>query len=80
LRFVAEDTLRARYWQQILRVLRARWHEPHILFIYSLKVATHYHYAAIARALAAAEQGGDMPNAGRSFSRVKRKVEAQAAA
>jgi hypothetical protein len=46
----------------------------------SLKVATHYHYAAIARALAEAEQGGDMPNAGRSFSRVKRSFEAQAAA
>jgi hypothetical protein len=60
--------------------LRARWREPHILFVYSLKVATHYHYAAIARALAEAEQGGDMPNAGRSFSGVKRKVEARAAA
>jgi radical SAM superfamily enzyme YgiQ (UPF0313 family) len=80
LRFVADKSLRARYRQQILRVLRARWREPHILFVYSLKVATHYHYAAIARALAEAEQGGDMPNAGRSFSRVKRRVEAQAAA
>jgi radical SAM superfamily enzyme YgiQ (UPF0313 family) len=80
LRFVADDALRARYRQQILRVLRARWREPHILFVYSLKVATHYHYAAVARALAEAEQGGDMPNAGRSFSRVKRRIEAQAAA
>ena len=80
LRFVADKSLRARYVQQILRVLRARWREPHILFIYSLKVATHYHYAAIASALAEAEQGGDMPNAGRSFSRVKRKVEPRAAA
>jgi len=80
LRFVADEALRARYRQQILRVLRARWREPHILFVYSLKVATHYHYAAIARALAEAEQGGDMPNAGRSFSRVKRRFEAQAAA
>jgi radical SAM superfamily enzyme YgiQ (UPF0313 family) len=80
LRFVADEALRARYRQQILRVLRARWREPHILFVYSLKVATHYHYAAIARALAEAEQGGDMPNAGRSFSRVKRSFEAQAAA
>ncbi len=80
LRFVADEALRARYRQQILRVLRARWREPHILFVYSLKVATHYHYAAIARALAEAEQAGDMPNAGRSFSRVKRRVEAQAAA
>jgi hypothetical protein len=80
LRFVADKSLRARYRQQLLRVLRARWREPHILFVYSLKVATHYHYAAIARALAEAEQGGDMPNAGRSFSRLKRRVEAQAAA
>jgi radical SAM superfamily enzyme YgiQ (UPF0313 family) len=80
LRFVPDKSLRARYRQQILLVLRARWREPHILFVYSLKVATHYHYDAIARALAEAEQGGDMPNAGRSFSRVKRRVEAQAAA
>jgi radical SAM superfamily enzyme YgiQ (UPF0313 family) len=80
LRFVPDKSLRARYRQQILLVLRARWREPHILFVYSLNVATHYHYDAIARALAEAEQGGDMPNAGRSFSRVKRRVEAQAAA
>ena len=33
-----DDALRLRYRQQLLRVLRARWREPHILFIYSLKV------------------------------------------
>jgi hypothetical protein len=44
----------------------------------SLKVATHCHYAAIAKALARAKPGGDMPDAGRSFSRVKRMAEAAA--
>jgi len=81
LRLVADEGLRSRYKQQLSRVLRARWLEPHILFIYALKVATHYHYASITRALAQVEDGGDvMPNAGRSFSRVKRRLEAQAAA
>jgi hypothetical protein len=59
-------------------VLAERWREPHILFIYALKVATHCHYAAIAKALARAKPGGDMPDAGRSFSRVKRMAEAAA--
>ena len=31
-----DATLGVRYRQQILRILRARWREPHILFIYSL--------------------------------------------
>ena len=81
LRLVGDEALRARYRQQLLRVLRARWLEPHILFVYALKVATHYHYAAITRTLAQVDDGsGIMPNAGRSFSRVKRRIEAQAAA
>ena len=81
LRFVADSALRLRYRQQLYRMLRARWREPHILFIYALKVATHYHYAAIARALMQAPGSGDvLPNAGRSFSRVKRRREVQAAA
>jgi hypothetical protein len=81
LRLVADEALRSRYRQQLSRVLRARWREPHILFIYALKVATHYHYAALTRALAQVEDGGHvMPNAGRSFSRVKRWPEVQAAA
>jgi radical SAM superfamily enzyme YgiQ (UPF0313 family) len=80
LRLVADDSLRSRYRQQLLRVLRARWREPHILFIYALKVATHYHYAAITRALVQVEGKREvLPNAGRSFSRVKRRA-AQAAA
>ena len=81
LRLVADELLRSRYRQQLLRVLRARWREPHILFIYALKVATHYHYAAITRALVQVEGNSEvLPNAGRSFSRVKRRAEAQAAA
>jgi hypothetical protein len=62
-------------------VLRARWAEPHILFIYALKVSFHYHFAALAKALGQANEGERaMPAAGRSFSRVKRRVEGQAAA
>ena len=81
LRFVADAALRLRYRQQLYRMLRARWREPHILFIYALKVATHYHYAEIARALMQVQGSGDvLPNAGRSFSRVKRRREVQAAA
>ena len=81
LRLVADEALRSRYRQQLLRVLRIRWREPHILFVYALKVATHYHYAAITRALAQVEDGsGVLPDAGRSFSRVKRRVRVQAAA
>jgi len=78
---LADGALRSKYRQQILRILRARWREPHILFIYALKVTFHYHFAAIARALRkVSETGGAMPTAGRSFSRVKRRLEAQAAA
>jgi hypothetical protein len=76
-----DGVLRSRYRRQLLGVLRARWREPHILFIYALKVSFHYHFAAIARALQnVGETGGVMPTAGRPFSRVKRRREAQAAA
>jgi hypothetical protein len=68
-----DGVLRSRYRRQLLGVLRARWREPHILFIYALKVSFHYHFAAIARALQnVGETGGVMPTAGRPFSRVKR--------
>jgi radical SAM superfamily enzyme YgiQ (UPF0313 family) len=80
LRFVKDERLRSRYRDQLWRVLRARWHEPHILFTYSLKVATHFHYAKIVHDLAEADRTGEMPNAGRSFSRVKRRPAARAAA
>jgi radical SAM superfamily enzyme YgiQ (UPF0313 family) len=72
-----DDELRLRYRQQLLRVLRSRWREPHILFIYALKVTFHYHFAAIARALGkVSETESAMPTAGRSFSRVGRTIEA----
>ena len=76
-----EDALRSRYRRQLLAVLGARWREPHILFIYALKVSFHYHFAAVARALdKVRETSSAMPTAGRSFSRVKRRAEGQAAA
>jgi uncharacterized protein DUF4070 len=75
-----DGTFGLRYRQQILRILRARWGEPHILFIYALKVAFHYHCGSIARALRnVSETGGAMPTVGRSFSRVKRRLQAHAA-
>ncbi len=61
-------------------MLRERWREPHILFIYAIKVAMHYHYSALAHALAQVDvKTGAMPDAGRSFSRAKRPAEAAAA-
>jgi radical SAM superfamily enzyme YgiQ (UPF0313 family) len=81
LRLQAGETLISRYRQQLLRVVRARWREPHILFIYALKVASHHHYAALTRALSEVDgTSGAMPNAGRSFSRVKRREEERAVA
>jgi hypothetical protein len=68
----------ARYGRQLVRVLRARWREPHILFIYAIKIAMHNHYAALTRALAQVETGS--PNAGRSFSRVRRRRDGESAA
>jgi hypothetical protein len=50
-------------------LVRAQGHDP------------LYHHAAITRALAQVEDGsGVLPDAGRSFSRVKRRAEVQAAA
>ena len=78
LRSVDDRGLRARYRRQLTRVLFARSREPHILFIYALKIAMHYHYAALTRALAEVETGS--PNAGRSFSRVHRRSQSESAA
>jgi hypothetical protein len=76
-----DASLRVRYRHQLLRILRSRWTEPHILFVYALKVTFHYHFAAIAAALHKVSESGDaMPTAGRSFSRVKPRVEEQAVA
>jgi radical SAM superfamily enzyme YgiQ (UPF0313 family) len=79
---VKDEGLRARYKSQLARVARTRWREPHILFIYTIKVAMHYHYSALSHALSQVdEKTGAMPDAGRSFSRAKRRpAEAVAAA
>jgi hypothetical protein len=75
-----DKSLRSSYRRQLVRILCARWREPHILFIYALKVSFHYHFAAIARALREVADDGAMPIAGRSFSPVKRRFETQAVA
>jgi radical SAM superfamily enzyme YgiQ (UPF0313 family) len=77
LRFVDDETLRSRYRQQLSRATRGRWREPHILFVYAIKVAMHYHYTALTQAMAQTDAvTGAMPDAGRSFSRIKpREVE-----
>ena len=68
---VNDPALAARYRKQIWNVLRARPLEPHILFIYTIKIAMHFHYASLV-----AEYGrpGDtthaLPDSARSFSRV----------
>ncbi len=71
-----------RYRQQLSRVLRTRWREPHILFIYAIKVgdALPLRRASRARSPQVEAATGVMPDAGRSFSRVKRRVEVQAVA
>ena len=74
LRNVEDSRFRRRYWQQLARVLFNRAFEPHILFIYTVKVAMHYHFYALANALAQRDETGAIPNAGRSFSRKKSKV------
>jgi radical SAM superfamily enzyme YgiQ (UPF0313 family) len=81
MRLVPDEGLRTRYRRQLWSVLRARWREPHILFVYSLKVAFHYHYTAITQTLSQVGEGsGSMPDAVRSLSRAKRRVPAKAAA
>ena len=78
---VKDRPLRARYRRQLTRIVRNRWREPHILFTYAIKVAMHYHYSELARALGRVDaKTGAMPDAGRSFSRAKRRTEAVAAA
>ena len=80
LRQVEDETLRTRYKEQLKSVARARWREPHILFVYTIKVAMHYHFEALASALGQAKGlNGVMPNAGRSFSRINQVVEKERA-
>ncbi|KUO67924.1 MAG: radical SAM protein [Alphaproteobacteria bacterium BRH_c36] len=44
---VKDETLRKVYRRQLARILFERPGEPHILFIYAIKVAMHHHYAAM---------------------------------
>ena len=81
LAMVKDSALRARYRKQLSQVLRTRWREPHILFIYAIKIATHYHYAEVARSIAAVDpETGAMSDAGRSFSRSRKTQEERIAA
>ena len=71
---VEDRDLRRRYRAQLGRILARRPFEPHILFVYAIKIAMHYHYAAITQSM----QGShDVPNAARSFSRTHREGEAR---
>jgi radical SAM superfamily enzyme YgiQ (UPF0313 family) len=80
-RFIKNDTLRSRYREQLARIVASRGFEPHILFIYSIKVAMHYHYAEIVRTLTQrTDSDGSMPDAGRSFSRLKHSTQVRALA
>ncbi|XSG83356.1 MAG: radical SAM protein [Methyloligella sp. ZOD6] len=73
LRQVEDETLRQRYKTQLARIAKTRPLEPHILFVYALKVALHYHYAKLTAQLSDVyDEEAVMPNAGRSFSRVRR--------
>ena len=74
LRNVEDSRLRHRYWQQLARVLFNRAFEPYILFIYTVKVAMHYHFYALANALAQRDETGAIPNSSRSFSQRKTKL------
>ena len=81
LRQVEDDTMRARYREQIWRVLKLRAGEPHILFVYALKIAMHYHYERLSRDMCQVDEvSGALPTAGRSFSRAKRHEEVRALA
>jgi hypothetical protein len=56
--------LKHKYRRQLARIVRARGFEPHILFVYAIKVAMHYYYAAITSALAKVDaESGVMPDA-----------------
>ena len=68
MRSVEDESLRAKYRSQLLRVWRARPFEPQLLFIYAIKTAMHYHYTSITGALANSGDG-PLPEAVRSFSR-----------
>ena len=71
MRRVEDDELRARYRRQIWKVAKTRGLEAHILFGYTIKVISHYHFTELVRSLSQGKDGY-MPEAGRSFSRAKR--------
>ena len=61
--------------QQPSRALRVWWRNPHMLFVYAMKTAMHYHYASITGTLARADDDVSvLPDAVRSFSRSLEKV------
>ena len=81
LRRTEDEGLRARYRAQLKRIVRARVAEPHILFIYAIKIAMHYHYASIVAALGRADDKmRGLPDGLRSFSRADVQREASVAA
>jgi radical SAM superfamily enzyme YgiQ (UPF0313 family) len=81
LRHVESATLKSRYRKQLLRAVRARGLNPHILFVYALKTAMHYHYTAITQSLARGDDDRrNLPDAVRSFSRSMRPNPARAVA
>jgi len=61
---IEHPDLRQAYRRQLFRIVRRRYGEPHILFIYAIKIAMHYHYDALVRA-----DGDTVPIGLRSFSR-----------
>ena len=73
LRHVEAAELRSAYRHQLGRILRQRYAEPHILFIYSIKIAMHYHYDSLVGG-----SGGSVPEGLRSFSRGTSAAEAEA--
>lgn len=80
MRSVDDEGLRAKYRQQLQRIVRERAFEPHILFNYAIKTAMHYHYASITRVLGCAgDNAREAADALRSFSRPIRPEEAHTA-
>ena len=73
LRHVEDPELKAKYRHQLGRVVRARFYEPHILFIYAIKTAMHYHYASIAKTLTVSgNERRDLPDNMRPFAPASR--------
>jgi len=76
---VQEPGLSATYKKQLRKALRALWRNPHMLFVYAMKTAMHYHYAAMIGDLAESKTLGQaLPDAVRSFSRSKSPAPAHA--